>query len=46
MISAFGYLIELLGFACIVAAAWMVAEPLGLAVLGIGLVAGAQAARR
>lgn len=43
---ALGYLAELVGFACIVAAAWMVALPLGLAVLGAGLVVGAQAARR
>lgn len=46
MLTALGYLTELAGLGCVVAAAWLVALPLGLLALGLCLVFLAQAARR
>lgn len=36
-------LLEVAGFAAVVAAAWLVSLPLALLVLGVGLIVGAQA---
>lgn len=44
--TAIRTLAELLGIACLVAAAWTVAVPLGLAVLGLGLILAANFAGR
>jgi hypothetical protein len=46
MRSALAYFAELAGFACLVYAAYLVSLTLGLAVLGVGLILGAQAGRR
>lgn len=41
-----GYLAELAGFGCLVTAAYRESLTLALVVLGVGLIIGAQAARR
>lgn len=46
MRTAAGYLAELAGFSCLVAAAYRVSLTVALVVLGVGLIVGAQAARR
>ncbi|HEY1176683.1 MAG TPA: hypothetical protein VGF17_11040 [Phytomonospora sp.] len=39
-------LLEVVGFAAVVAAAWLVSLPLALLVFGLGLIVGAQALGR
>lgn len=46
MRNALGYLLEVTGFACLVIAAYFVSPVLALAVIGVGLIVVAQAARR
>ena len=44
--TSVGYLAEILGFSCLVMAAYRVSLTVALVVLGVGLIVGAQAARQ